>query len=77
MRSHELLDVVLGKTLPAWDHEHQKVELPAGLCLIMGDVSGGSNTPSMVRKLLEWNSRSDRCTERAAAVICWGVGVLD
>lgn len=30
------------------------LSLPAGMVLVMGDVCGGSDTPSMVRKVLQW-----------------------
>ena len=47
----------LGACLSAeWDHDHGNFALPPGLDLLMGDVCGGSETPSMVRKVLAWKS---------------------
>ena len=43
-----------GGALSAWDHEVAPFALPPCLELLMGDVCGGSETPSMVRKILGW-----------------------
>jgi phosphomevalonate kinase len=37
-----------------WDAVVEPFSLPPPLELIMGDVCGGSSTPSMVRKVLQW-----------------------
>jgi phosphomevalonate kinase len=41
-----------------WDETILPFSLPDGMDLIMGDVCGGSETPSMVRKVLEWRHAS-------------------
>lgn len=40
----------------AWDHKHVKFSLPPDFHLVVGDVKGGSETPSMVSKVLKWRS---------------------
>jgi len=42
----------------AWDMETTKFSMPEGLRVIMGDVSGGSATPSMVRSVMAWKARN-------------------
>lgn len=37
-----------------WDNLHEKVRLPKGMRLVLGDVSVGSNTPVMVSQVLKW-----------------------
>ncbi|KAN0022338.1 hypothetical protein ACTFIU_004518 [Dictyostelium citrinum] len=37
-----------------WDNKHLDMGLPRGLHLLLADVSIGSNTPVMVKKILEW-----------------------
>jgi phosphomevalonate kinase len=37
-----------------WDFECIPVSLPDSLDIVLGDVSGGSGTPSMVRKIQQW-----------------------
>ncbi|CCH40729.1 Phosphomevalonate kinase [Wickerhamomyces ciferrii] len=37
-----------------WDIKNDKVALPKGIKLIMGDIKGGSNTPKLVSKVLQW-----------------------
>lgn len=43
----------------AWNHEMRPFELPNGMVLICADVAGGSETPSMSKKILDWKARSD------------------
>ncbi|KAJ1947845.1 phosphomevalonate kinase, partial [Linderina macrospora] len=38
----------------AWDNEATPVRIPPGFKLRLADVDAGSNTPSMVRKILQW-----------------------
>ena len=45
----------------AWDCTVHPVTLPPGLELLMADVCGGSESPSMARKILDWK-RSKRRT---------------
>ncbi|KAM0716864.1 hypothetical protein Q7P37_006716 [Cladosporium fusiforme] len=49
-----------------WDTEVLKdaVKVPAGLRLVMCDVSCGSGTPSMVRKVLEWRKQEPEEADR-------------
>jgi phosphomevalonate kinase len=37
-----------------WDMQLEPCALPSGLSLLMGDVKGGSETPSMVKTVLAW-----------------------
>ena len=37
-----------------WQFNHCQNSLPPHLKLLMGDISGGSNTPKLVSKVLEW-----------------------
>lgn len=37
-----------------WEIRNDRVALPKGIRLIMGDVKGGSNTPKLVQKVLKW-----------------------
>lgn len=37
-----------------WDFKHERCELPPKIKLLMGDIKGGSETPKLVSKLLEW-----------------------
>lgn len=37
-----------------WDIKSDRVALPRGVKLLMGDVKGGSNTPKLVAKVLAW-----------------------
>lgn len=37
-----------------WDNVHIQLALPQGIQLLLGDVSVGSNTPTMVSKVLQW-----------------------
>jgi len=40
-----------------WDCTVRPVSLPPGLELLMADVCGGSESPSMARKILEWKKK--------------------
>lgn len=37
-----------------WEFGHEPFKLPPKIKLIMGDISGGSNTPKLVSKVLKW-----------------------
>jgi phosphomevalonate kinase len=39
---------------PQWDAQHEPLELPPGVCLVLGDVARGSATPGMVNQILAW-----------------------
>ena len=41
-----------------WDCTVQPIKLPDGLELLMADVCGGSESPSMARKILEWKKNN-------------------
>ena len=41
-----------------WDCTVSPVSLPPGLELLMADVCGGSESPSMARKILEWKKKN-------------------
>lgn len=40
-----------------WDAERGQLRLPSCFRLLMGDVCGGSSTPSMVRKVSRWKQK--------------------
>ncbi|EDK46037.1 hypothetical protein LELG_04217 [Lodderomyces elongisporus NRRL YB-4239] len=48
-----------------WEFKHAKCALPPSIRLMMGDIQGGSETPKMVSKVLQWRSE---CPERAKKV---------
>ncbi|KAK4692049.1 phosphomevalonate kinase, partial [Phenoliferia sp. Uapishka_3] len=61
--SRELLEVLSPERNPAWSDEAMKAivlpfALPPGTILILADVDAGSNTPSMVSKVLAWKKRA-------------------
>ncbi|KAH3680461.1 hypothetical protein WICMUC_000301 [Wickerhamomyces mucosus] len=37
-----------------WGIKNDRVALPKGIRLVMGDIKGGSNTPKLVSKVLQW-----------------------
>ncbi|KAI5949208.1 ERG8 [Candida theae] len=41
-----------------WDFKHEKCSLPSELQLLMGDIEGGSETPKMVSKVLQWRKEN-------------------
>jgi len=43
----------------AWNHVVEPSALPSGIELLCADVAGGSETPSMSKKILDWRSKSD------------------
>lgn len=47
-----------------WDHSVVPIQMPPGIEVIMGDVSAGANTPSMVKQVLRW-----RQTDAAASTL--------
>jgi len=49
--SKELYDAV---TTTEWDNEVGPLRLPPGMELLMADVCGGSESPSMARKVMAW-----------------------
>jgi phosphomevalonate kinase len=55
--SSQLFELVIdaGKK---WDCTVQPINLPDGLELLMADVCGGSESPSMARKILEWKTKN-------------------
>lgn len=54
--SAEALEALVQPHASLWDYSADPVALPPGVELLMGDVSTGSETPSMVRKILQWKS---------------------
>ncbi|CAM9794975.1 unnamed protein product [Ectocarpus sp. 6 AP-2014] len=46
-----------------WDAERSKLRLPPCFRLLMGDVCGGSSTPSMVRKVQAWRAHPSTADE--------------
>ena len=41
-----------------WDAQVQPCDIPRGIRLVLGEVDTGSNTPSMVSKVLQWKSKN-------------------
>ncbi|CAX42056.1 phosphomevalonate kinase, putative [Candida dubliniensis CD36] len=37
-----------------WEFKHERCTLPYGIKLLMGDVKGGSETPKLVSRVLQW-----------------------
>ena len=37
-----------------WEFKHERCTLPHGIKLLMGDVKGGSETPKLVSRVLQW-----------------------
>jgi phosphomevalonate kinase len=63
----ELNQLSSGITKPSvWDHKHTAFQLPTGFHLFVADVDQGSNTPSMVRSVLQWKSQ-----KKEAATKLW------
>ncbi|KAJ2226978.1 phosphomevalonate kinase [Coemansia sp. RSA 1722] len=52
---------------PGWDSEVVPVSIPPRFILRLADVDAGSNTPSMVKKILQWK-QSD--AEKASQIWC-------
>ena len=46
-----------------WDFTHARCNLPPSLRLIMGDVNGGSETPKLVSKVMEWRKQDPNSKE--------------
>lgn len=58
--------------LPGWRFTAAPFGLPRGLSLALADVAGGSETPSMVRRVLEWRDRcgGDGDDEASPLAVC-------
>lgn len=50
----ELCDELRKVVDSEWDFNHAQCALPPRIKLLMGDVNGGSETPKLVSKVLEW-----------------------
>lgn len=71
--STKLLDTILSQDIVTkealheaiskpWDHRIEHFSLPPGFLIQLGDITTGSNTPSMVSKLTKWRSANlERC----------------
>ena len=46
-----------------WDMEVIPFQLPTGLRVVMGDVTAGSETPSMVRSVLKWKGTNPQAEQ--------------
>ena len=57
LSSRELCDLVDDK-LKKWDCTVTPFTLPKGLEIIMADICGGSESPSMAKKVLDWKKNS-------------------
>ncbi|KAJ2155889.1 phosphomevalonate kinase [Coemansia sp. RSA 552] len=62
--THELVNATSPMN-PAWDSSIAPVAIPPRLTLRLADVDAGSNTPSMVKKVLQWQKSAP---DRAAAL---------
>lgn len=50
----------------AWDGSVAPISLPPGLCLVLGDIDAGSNTPSLVGAVSRW-----RASDPVVAAALW------
>lgn len=50
-----------------WNQSVEPLQLPPGLDLVMGDVHGGSNSPLMARKVIEWRKQQSIVAEQVYA----------
>ena len=50
-----------------WDSEHIPFQLPPHVTLALGDVQGGTSTPSFVRSVLDWRKNQP---EEGVTVFC-------
>ena len=50
----EMIQITNDENNGIWDAQTAQLSLPAGLELLMADVCGGSESPSMARKVLAW-----------------------
>ena len=62
-----LLDALATAFQEDWGFSVKPLSLPPGLDLAMGDVNGGSETPSMVRKVLSWRESGGEAAARTWA----------
>ena len=46
---------VLGPENKGWNHKVESFQLPPGMRLMLADVDAGSDTPSLVGKVLKWH----------------------
>ena len=81
--SSKLFELVID-TDKKWDCTVQPINLPEGLELLMADVCGGSESPSMASKILEWKKHNretgflsgyywkdlKRCNKKIASLLC-------
>lgn len=71
LREHFMLPDAPPSTLKeikprTWDCKTDKLDVPPGVELVLGDVRGGSKTPGMVKRVLHW-----RATKSAEANELW------
>ena len=55
----EMIQITNDKNNDIWDAQTAQTSLPAGLELLMADVCGGSESPSMARKVLAWKKQPE------------------
>ncbi|KAG2146490.1 ribosomal protein S5 domain 2-type protein [Suillus bovinus] len=48
-------------TSSAWDYSFRPIQLPPLTRLVLADVEAGSDTPSLVGKVLKWRAHEDSC----------------
>ena len=53
----EMIQITNDENNGIWDAQTAQLSLPAGLELLMADVCGGSESPSMARKVLAWKKQ--------------------
>ncbi|OLL25499.1 Phosphomevalonate kinase, partial [Neolecta irregularis DAH-3] len=58
MNGQEFADQVKLMVNSTWDSEIESISLPRGVRVVMADVDAGSETPSMVRKVLAWKAEA-------------------
>ncbi|ODQ80855.1 hypothetical protein BABINDRAFT_180058 [Babjeviella inositovora NRRL Y-12698] len=52
-----------------WEFTAEKCELPPQINLLMGDIAGGSETPKLVSKVLQWHKNEPEQSEKIFASI--------
>lgn len=51
------IDALAAVVAATWDCHVSPFTLPRGCLLVLGDIDAGSNTPSLVRLVMDWKSR--------------------
>lgn len=58
LHQSQALQPVLSPSNPSWDHNVEPFRLPPLTRLMLADVDAGSDTPSLVGKVLQWRKEN-------------------